>query len=204
MRYVAQVPSARPPKATPPPQRETLTVEPGQPLRLGVIADTHSAPHPGALSLMAKLAPNVILHAGDIGEPRILDDLAPIAKVLAVTGNIDARTRGLSERLLIDVKSGEQLLVRLLLLHIGIYGSKLLADAARLARAEGVSLVVCGHSHVPFIGVDRGITVFNPGSAGPRRFHLPIVLGTIDIQPTGIRMAHYDCVTGEPWAPPAV
>jgi len=62
--------------------------------------------------------------------------------------------------------------------------------------------VVCGHSHVPFLGRDRGLTIFNPGSIGPRRFHLPIVFGTIDVTPAGLRFAHVDCETGAPWTPP--
>jgi uncharacterized protein len=62
--------------------------------------------------------------------------------------------------------------------------------------------VVCGHSHVPFLGRDRGLTVFNPGSIGPRRFHLPIVFGTIDVTLAGLRFAHVDCETGMQWSPP--
>jgi uncharacterized protein len=55
---------------------------------------------------------------------------------------------------------------------------------------------------VPFIGVDRGITMFNPGSVGPRRFMLPIVFGTVDITPSGVRLAHVDVETGARWLPP--
>ena len=68
--------------------------------------------------------------------------------------------------------------------------------------AAGASLVVCGHSHVPFIAKQRGLTVFNPGSIGPRRFHLPIVFGTIAVTPQAVRLAHVDCETGRPWSPP--
>jgi predicted phosphodiesterase len=89
-----------------------------------------------------------------------------------------------------------------LLIHIAVDGPRLRADVARMARAEGATLVVCGHSHVPFIGGDKGLTVFNPGSIGPRRFHLPIVFGTIEFAPTGVRLAHIDAETGQPWSPP--
>jgi predicted phosphodiesterase len=89
------------------------------------------------------------------------------------------------------------------LIHIAVTGPRLRSDVARMARAERASLVVCGHSHVPFIGRDRELTVFNPGSIGPRRFHLPIVFGTIAVTPTGVRLAHVDCETGRPWTPPA-
>jgi predicted phosphodiesterase len=61
---------------------------------------------------------------------------------------------------------------------------------------------VCGHSHVPFIGSDRGLTVFNPGSIGPRRFSLPIVFGRIDLGTTGVKLAHVSVETGQTWLPP--
>jgi predicted phosphodiesterase len=92
--------------------------------------------------------------------------------------------------------------LRIYLTHIAVNGPKLRADVARMARAEHASLVVCGHSHVPFIAQDRELAVFNPGSIGPRRFHLPIVFGTIAITPRGVRLAHVDCETGRPWSPP--
>jgi hypothetical protein len=57
---------------------------------------------------------------------------------------------------------------------------------------------------VPFIGRDRGLSVFNPGSIGPRRFQLPIVLGAIDITDTSASLRHIDCETGKPWTPPSV
>ena len=66
---------------------------------------------------------------------------------------------------------------------------------------EGADLVVCGHSHVPFAARDRGLTVFNPGSIGPRRFQLPIVFGLIDISRERIDVRHVDCETGERWLP---
>jgi hypothetical protein len=55
---------------------------------------------------------------------------------------------------------------------------------------------------VPFIGQEEDLTVFNPGSAGPRRFGLPILFGTIDVSASGVRLAHIDCETGQPWSPP--
>ena len=100
------------------------------------------------------------------------------------------------------VMDGERMKLRLLLLHIAVYGPKLRADVARLANRERASLVVCGHSHVPFIGRDRGLTLFNPGSIGPRRFQLPIMLGTIDISRASARLTHIDCETGKAWLPP--
>lgn len=171
-------------------------------LSIAVVADTHSAPHPKTHERLAELAPDLILHAGDIGDLGVLDDLASVAKVRAVRGNIDVRANDVPDELVLDVTGADgACLVRLLVLHIAVNGPRLRADAARRARVEGASLVVCGHSHVPFIGRDRELTVFNPGSIGPRRFTLPIVLGKIEIAPDAVRLAHVDCETGERWKP---
>ena len=91
--------------------------------------------------------------------------------------------------------------LELLLLHIAVYGPKLRADAARLAVEAGARVVVCGHSHVPFVGRDRGFTVFNPGSIGPRRMHLPIVFGVLEIAAGKLTLEHFDCETGALWSP---
>src|SRR5690349_8429921 len=74
-------------------------------LRLAVVADTHSAPHPRAAEHIAALEPDAILHAGDIGDLQVLEDLASIAPVLAVRGNIDERVADLPDSLTIDVKA---------------------------------------------------------------------------------------------------
>ena len=168
--------------------------------RIAVVADTHSRPHPEAAAHLAALEPDAILHAGDIGELSVLDDLRRIAPVFAVRGNIDTRAPDLPDVLRLDLERDGKAL-RILLVHIAVYGPKIRADVARMAQAESATLVVCGHSHVPFIGQDRGLTVFNPGSIGPRRFSLPIVFGTIDFAPGGVRLAHVDCETGRPWMP---
>jgi putative phosphoesterase len=170
-------------------------------LRLAVVADTHSAPHPEATTHLRALSPDAILHAGDIGDLGVIDTLAAIAPVFAVRGNIDVRAPTLPDHLTLDVMAGDASLLRILLTHIAVNGPKLRADAFRLARARDASLVVCGHSHVPLVARDRGIAVFNPGSAGPRRFHLPIAFGTIDVTPSAVHLAHYDCETGRRWQP---
>jgi putative phosphoesterase len=174
----------------------TLPMPPDGTLRLAVVADTHSQPHAEAARHLRAVAPAAILHAGDIGDPAVLAALGKIAPVHAIRGNIDAQ--GLPDVLVLDI--GNRL--RILLVHIAVAGPRLHANVARDAKAERAQMVVCGHSHVPFIGEDRGLTVFNPGSIGPRRFQLPIVFGTIDIAPTGIRLAHVDCETGARWLPP--
>jgi putative phosphoesterase len=174
-------------------------------LRLAVVADTHSQPHPKAAEYLAACAPDAILHAGDIGDLEVLAHLARIAPVHAIRGNIDVHASDLPDVLTLDlVRSAQdrQPLLRILLVHIGVHGPKLRAEVAAMARAQDAQAVVFGHSHVPFIGRDRGLTVFNPGSIGPRRFHLPIVFGTVEITPAGLRFAHIDCETGTRWSPP--
>ena len=137
----------------------------------------------------------------------MLDELRAIAPVFAVRGNIDSRATTIPDVMTIDTVAsapavGARPGLRILLVHIAVYGPKLRADVARMARAEGASLIVCGHSHVPFIGQDRGLTMFNPGSVGPRRFQLPIVFGTIELTSKGVRLKHVDCETGRDWSPP--
>jgi putative phosphoesterase len=165
-----------------------------------VVADTHSNPHPGVFALIEKLAPPVILHAGDIGDLSVLADLRRRAPVLAVRGNIDEHAAG-PDSMSIEFVAGEQPVLKVLLTHIAVYGPKLRAEVARQARACAADLVICGHSHVPFIGRDKGLVVFNPGSIGPRRFALPIVFGVLRLSPTGISMRHVSCETGETWMP---
>jgi putative phosphoesterase len=170
-------------------------------LRLVVVADTHSEPHPRAAELIKALRPDRILHAGDIGNLAVLDSLATIAPLTVVRGNIDAHAVDLPDAVTIDVREANESLFKILLLHIAVYGPKLRADAAALARSERTAIVVCGHSHVPFIGRDRDLTIFNPGSIGPRRFPLPIVFGVLDVHERRVSMKHVSCETGEVWLP---
>ena len=170
--------------------------------RYAVVADTHSKPHPATEQRLQELAPDAILHAGDIGELALLEDLAKIAPLYAVRGNIDVHAPSVPDVLILELLANDVMKLRILLTHIAVYGPKLRAEVARRATSERAGLVVCGHSHVPFIGRDRGIAMFNPGSIGPRRFALPIVLGCIDLSPTGVRLRHIDCETGQNWLPP--
>lgn len=171
-------------------------------LRLAAVADTHSQPHADAARWLAAAAPDAILHGGDIGDVAVLERLAAIAPVHAVRGNIDTRATDVPDALTIELTRDGRAVLRILLVHIAVAGPRIRVEVARRARAAGATLVVCGHSHVPFLGADRGLTVFNPGSIGPRRFSLPIVFGTIDVAPGGVRFAHVDVETGRPWTPP--
>ncbi|TNF23959.1 MAG: metallophosphoesterase [Deltaproteobacteria bacterium] len=173
-------------------------------LRLGVISDTHGHPHPEAAQLLAREAPDLVLHAGDIGDGACLDAFAAVAPLIVVRGNIDEPDDGVDgwpERRLLRVTSGGHTALVILLTHIAVYGSRLRAEIQRDARHLGADLVVCGHSHVPLVASDHGVAVFNPGSCGPKRFSLPITVGLVDIAPDGVSFRHLDCVTGERWRP---
>ena len=161
---------------------------------MAIVADTHSAPHPRTYALLRDKRPDAILHAGDIGDREVVTELEHIAPTHAVRGNIDAM--GFPDDLVVEL--GE---MKMLLTHIAVYGPKLRAEVAARARAEDAAIVVCGHSHVPFLGRDKGLVVFNPGSVGPRRFALPIVFGMMSLGAAGMRFEHVSCETGERWLP---
>jgi putative phosphoesterase len=179
----------------------TLQLGPDGTLRLAIVADTHSAPHQNTERWLRAMAPDAIVHAGDIGDLAVLEDLGKIAPVIAVRGNIDERAPDLPDAVCITLMSGDEPALKMLLMHIAVYGPKLRADAARLATEHGAKLVICGHSHVPFIGRDRGLTLFNPGSIGPKRMHLPILFGELSVAGGKLSLRHRDAETGEPWLP---
>ena len=181
-------------------RRQTLEI-PNAGARLVLVADTHSAPHPESATHIAAQNPTHILHAGDIGDLSVLDQLAKLANLTAVRGNIDIHARELPDAITIDVRDIDGPLVTLLLVHIAVYGPKLRGEIAKLAHETGASIVVCGHSHVPFIGRDKGIVIVNPGSIGPRRFQLPILFAAMDISRQRISMHHISCETGQRWEP---
>jgi putative phosphoesterase len=187
-------------------QRVTIPIRADGGLRLAVVADTHGNPHENSSKLIAAERPDAILHAGDIGDLRVLAPLREIAPLFVVRGNIDGHGPDLPDlvdiQLVVPGQAGGAPLLEILLLHIGVNGPKLRADAARLAQQSGAKLVICGHSHVPFIGRDRNITVFNPGSIGPRRFALPIVFGMLELKAGRFEPWHVDCETGKRWTPP--
>jgi putative phosphoesterase len=174
--------------------------EQGQ-LDVVVVADTHGQAHPNARPLIERLAPDLILHAGDIGDVSVLDPLRELAPLHAVRGNIDGRTPGFVDSMDIDFVSAERSVLKVLLLHIAVYGPKLRAEVARLAGQFSARVVLCGHSHVPFLGRDKGLIMFNPGSIGPRRFQLPITFGHLQITSQKISLRHISCETGETWLP---
>ncbi len=186
--------------------KPSITVVPLHPdgtLRVSVVADTHSAPDESGLEHLSALRPDIILHAGDIGELGVLDRLRAIAPVHAVRGNIDEASSGLPDVLILGFERDGRRALTVLLTHIAVYGAFIRTDVAKRARAERASLIVCGHSHVPFITQQRGLTLFNPGSLGPRRDVLPILFGVLEITAAGVAPRHVDAQTGARWLPPA-
>lgn len=171
------------------------------PATIAVVADTHSRPHPRALEWLAARRCALVLHAGDIGDPAVVDALAAHAPTLAVRGNID--DHALPDDRVITLTRGGAPALRLLLTHIAVNGPRLRADVRARARAADAQLVACGHSHVPFIGRDGALTVLNPGSIGPRRFQLPITFAVITVAEGKVQLAHVDAETLEPWRPRA-
>ena len=134
---------------------------------LGVISDTHGLLRPEAVDALRGVSR--ILHAGDIGAPEILEQLQALAPVTAVRGNVDggalARKLPLSEVIEVD--------------GISIYMLHILDKLDLKPEAAGFSAVIYGHSHVPKIEQKNGVLYFNPGSAGPRRFKLPVTVGKL-------------------------
>lgn len=137
--------------------------------RIGVISDTHGLTRREALDALS--GSQLIIHAGDIGSPDILEQLKTIAPIVAVRGNVDHG--GWVEELPYteEVIAGAH---RLHVLHI-------LNDLEIDPVATGVAAVIYGHSHKPSISYSEGVLYFNPGSAGPRRFALPITVGRLSI-----------------------
>lgn len=130
-----------------------------------MISDTHGLLRPRALEALA--GSDLILHAGDVGDPAILDALRLISPVTAVRGNID---KGDWAKALPDTAVVE-----------GIYMLHNLRDLDLEPAAAGYRAVVSGHSHKPGSFQKHGVLYINPGSAGPRRFHLPITVAKLDI-----------------------
>lgn len=138
-------------------------------MRVGVISDTHGLLRPEAVKALANS--ELILHAGDIGKPEILAELEAIAPVIAVRGNNDQGewAEAIGDRQTFKIED-----ISVHLLHIG-------QEFNRLEAAD-VQVVISGHSHKPSIVEQNGILFLNPGSAGPRRFKLPISVAHLQIE----------------------
>jgi uncharacterized protein len=136
---------------------------------IGVISDTHGLLRPQAVAALQGSA--LIIHAGDVGRPEILDELRRIAPIIAVRGNVD--TGAWAGRLPVS-EIVEHEGVRLYVLHI-------LEDLDVDPPTAGFRAVITGHTHRPKAETKDGVLYFNPGSAGPRRFDLPVSVGRLSI-----------------------
>jgi len=136
---------------------------------IGIISDTHGLLRPEALAALR--GSGYIIHAGDIGDSAILKQLAEIAPVTAIRGNVDreAWARKIPSTNVLEVGG------------ISIYVLHNLNELDLKPEAAGFDVVVCGHSHRPNQEMKNGVLYFNPGSAGPRRFGLPATVGRLTI-----------------------
>lgn len=137
-------------------------------MRIGVISDTHGLLRPEALTALEGV--DHILHAGDVGDLAILAALESIAPVTAIRGNVDV----FGPCAALPITEFTELGGRLFYLIHSIH------DLDIDPVAAGVAMVISGHSHQPGLKQHKGIAYLNPGSAGPRRFSLPITLALVD------------------------
>jgi putative phosphoesterase len=148
---------------------------PADPITIGVISDTHGLLRPEAIAALR--GSDFIIHAGDVGDPGILAKLRELAPVTAVRGNID---NGAWAR---DLPASEVLEAG----GVSIYVLHILSDLDLKPEAAGFAAVVYGHSHAPKQELRNGILYFNPGSAGPRRFRLPVSVGRLIVDAGKLR-----------------
>jgi putative phosphoesterase len=139
-------------------------------IRIGVIADTHALLRPEAVGALQ--ASDYVIHAGDVGDPEILDKLAKIAPVTAVRGNVDRAAWAKKIPTTNLLQTG----------GVSMYVLHNLQELDLKPEAAGFAVVVSGHSHMPKQEVKNGVLYFNPGSAGPRRFRLPVSVGRLMVR----------------------
>ncbi|HEY2498825.1 MAG TPA: metallophosphoesterase family protein [Candidatus Angelobacter sp.] len=138
-------------------------------MRIGIISDTHGLLRPEAIELLR--GSDHIIHAGDIGAAEIIPELEKIAPVTAIRGNVDMQAWAR--------KFAETEVVELSGLYIYVIHDVNALDLN--PKAAGFAAVISGHSHQPKQEMKEGVLYFNPGSAGPRRFKLPISVGRMEI-----------------------
>lgn len=136
---------------------------------LGLISDTHGLMRPEARDLLRGL--HQIIHAGDVGGAEVLAQLRTLAPTAAVRGNVDTGNWAAELPATLTVGAGE---LRLFVIH----------DIGQLAidpTSQGYAAVIYGHSHRALIEDRNGVTFINPGSAGPRRFKLPVTIARVEV-----------------------
>ena len=153
-------------------------------MRVGLISDTHGLLRPEAVAFLR--GSDHIIHGGDIGDPEIITALRRIAPVTAIRGNVDTGEWA--------TEFAETEFVRLAgrLFYVLHDLNTLQVDPV----AQGIDVIVSGHSHVPKINTVDGLLYLNPGSAGRRRFKLPITLARLEIAPDGLKPIIHDLDVG--------
>lgn len=158
---------------------------------VGVVSDTHGRLRPELFELFADV--DLVLHAGDVGDPAILDDLEAVAPVRAVWGNVDGwEVRSATEEQVEVEVAGVRIAV--------IHGHQDQDYGALPARFPGAAVVVHGHSHVPKEEWRDGVLILNPGSAGPRRFGKPVTAALLRVGDGRIRVRFEDLAEGGEWS----
>lgn len=147
-------------------------------MKLGVVSDTHGLLRPEVLPALAGV--DRILHLGDVGRIEILAELAKIAPVTAIRGNVDGEgaCARLPETEVVPVEDAAGGTHYLYMLH-NVKALHLDPAAAKFAA------VLSGHTHVPNFHTKKGVLYFNPGSCGPRRFELPVTVGLLTVSASG-------------------
>jgi putative phosphoesterase len=142
-----------------------------------LISDTHGLVRPEALAALKGV--ELIVHAGDIGKPEVLDALQTIAPVAAIKGNNDRASwaRQIPEILDLDIKNPIR--------HTTLRVIHNVHDVKTDPASAGIDVIISGHSHKPAIITRDGVLFVNPGSAGPRRFKLPVTVGLLRLQRAG-------------------
>jgi len=153
-------------------------------VRIGVIADTHGLYDPAIKEHFAGVT--AIVHAGDIGDRAVIESLQGIAPVVAISGNVDDYERSGYPREIVIRRKGKTIGVR----HVLYEKGKLTEDARRWLDSLQPDVCIFGHSHRPTIARYGGTLLFNPGSAGPRRFTLPRAIGILTITREYVVPAH--------------
>lgn len=151
-------------------------------IRIGVIADTHGLFDPAIQRHFRSV--DHILHAGDIGDRSVIEQLEQIAPVTAVSGNVDDEQCGFLSETVIKLAG-----LRIAIRHILYEGGKLTKDGRAFLDREQPDLCVFGHTHQPKAEWLSKTLLFNPGSAGPKRFTLPRGLGILTIEGSRIEPA---------------
>jgi putative phosphoesterase len=141
---------------------------------IGLISDTHGLLRPEALAALT--GSDLVIHAGDIGEPEVLDRLGELAPTFAVRGNNDTQPWAAALPLKEVVEARGAL----------IWVLHQIAHLHREAVGPGCAAVVFGHTHQPSIQTRDGVLYINPGSAGPRRFKLPVTVGRLHLTDDGL------------------